>query len=397
MSHGRPCEAPVLTQQAPPSSPGPLFWLACLTTFVGKVSFFLLGAALPLFVAQIGGGPAEVGLVIGAFTVTALVLRLPIGRMMDRHGPAWPMLGGLTLIALATFLMSFADHWIAVVPLRVLQAVGWAGYGTGTVTLAALLAPKEKRAETLAYWGMVNNLAMLVAPPLGVWVAQTWGFHWLFVVTAAGCLLSLATVTPFKRLKGDGLGDHWLAAKALLPSLLALGYTTTYGAVLAFLPLFANRFLNPGLFFSVMAGTIVLIRPWAGRWSDQFGRRRVLVPALAVAGLGLLILSQATVGWQVLAAACVYGMGFSSLQPTVMALIVDRVAASERGVAMATYAGAIDIGVGLGAMLGGFLALQVRYEGVFLLAGVWLMGLALLVNCRYGQGQNPIRLPGMRG
>lgn len=363
----------------PPQAQISLFWLACVATFVGKASFFLLGAALPLFVVEVGGGPAEVGLVIGAFTVTALVLRLPVGRLMDRHGPAWPMLGGLALIALATGLMTFTGHWLAVVALRVLQGVGWAGYGTGTVTLAALLAPKERRAETLAYWGMVNNLAMLLAPPLGVWVAATWGFDRLFAVIAVGCLLSLATVFPFKALPGVGESDHWLAKRALLPSLLALGYTTTYGAVLAFLPLFAHRFLNPGLFFSVMAGTIVVIRPWAGRWSDRFGRRRMLVPALAIAGLGLVILSQASNGWQILAAACVYGVGFSSLQPTVMALIVERVADHERGMAMATYAAAIDIGVGMGAMLGGWLALSIRYEGLFLLAGVGLFAMSASV------------------
>jgi MFS family permease len=54
--------------------------------------------------------------------------------------------------------------------------------------------------------------------------------------------------------------------------------------------------------------------------------------------------------------AIVYGLAFALIQPAIMALVVGRAAPDRRGAAMGIFTGAMDLGIGAGAFLWGFMA-----------------------------------------
>ena len=87
------------------------------------------------------------------------------------------------------------------------------------------------------------------------------------------------------------------------------------------------------------------------RASDQFGRARVLVPALVALALGNTVLAASPSIGSLIAAAVLLGTGNSMLYPTLVALVVDRTPVSERGLAIGTLSGAWDVGVFVGAPL----------------------------------------------
>ncbi len=164
--------------------------------------------------------------------------------------------------------------------------------------------------------------------------------------------------------------------RALFPAFIALCMTATFGTVVSFLPLLVQTYHlgNPGLFFTVYSVVVVLSRPWAGRWSDRFGRAAVIIPGMMVLAASMAVLAYTTSRQGLLWAAMLQGLGFGAVHPAIMALVVDRSTPQERGAALATLMGAFDVGVGIGAMGLGLVLEYTDFTVTFLCAG----GLALM-------------------
>src|SRR4051812_565217 len=84
--------------------PDTLFTPAFLALTLSDLAYFIAAGALigvtPFFVTgPLAGGPAAVGLAVGAFSVTTLVVRPLAGRWADRHGRRPLLIGGGALFA----------------------------------------------------------------------------------------------------------------------------------------------------------------------------------------------------------------------------------------------------------------------------------------------------------
>lgn len=355
------------------------FVLACLSSFGAFGSFYLLLATLPLYVDHVGGSESEVGLLVGIFSVTALILRLFVGRAADRTGKKRLMVAGALVMTGSSALYLLADGIPSLFALRILHGAGWAVFGTTVNALVADLAPARRRGEAMGVFGMFGNLAMAVGPAVGVALlgssaTGTTSFvalFWTAVAVAAGALAaSLALREPARKhpvLRGGGLAAM-IEPRSLFPATVQMILALTYGALVSFLPLYAAQrgIGNPGLFFTVYAVTLVAARTFTGRLSDRFGRRAVVAPGLALAALAMLVLAFADGLPWFLAAAVIYGLAFAAAQPTLMAMVVDRARPERRGAAMGTFSTAMDLGIGGGALLWGLVAQAAGYPAVYL-------------------------------
>jgi MFS family permease len=84
--------------------PDTLFTGAFVWLGLSDLAYFTAAGALiavtPFFVTgPLGSGPAAVGLAVGAFSVSTLVLRPVAGRWTDRHGRRPLLIGGAALFA----------------------------------------------------------------------------------------------------------------------------------------------------------------------------------------------------------------------------------------------------------------------------------------------------------
>src|SRR4051794_41929080 len=87
-----------------PHRPDTLFTAAFVALTLSDLAYFMAGGALigvtPFFVTgPLGSGPAAVGLAIGAFSASTLVLRPLAGRWTDRRGRRPLLIGGGSLFA----------------------------------------------------------------------------------------------------------------------------------------------------------------------------------------------------------------------------------------------------------------------------------------------------------
>lgn len=163
-----------------------------------------------------------------------------------------------------------------------------------------------------------------------------------------------------------------LERSALLPSIVMGVVTISYSAIISFLPLYAkaNGVENPGFFFTVYALSLVASRTFTGRLSDRYGRAAVILPGIGLIAVALMLaapLARGVAGVGLIGA--LFGMGFATVQSSIMAMIADRAAPGHRGAAMGTYMTALDLGIGLGAMLCGLLSSTLGFAPMFAIAG----------------------------
>lgn len=350
------------------------FVLTTLSTAALFTSFYFLLVTLPTYIRdELGGSKSQIGLIIGVFTISAVLLRPHLGRAVDRRGRKNILIAGLLVFLLSMLLYDYTASVASLLMLRVLHGIGWGAATTAAITLIADIAPVHRRGEAMGVYGMAANVAMAAAPVLSWILLQSYNYSTLFAAGAAIALVSLIVVLPVSETVVVHPKTPLFNREAFFPSALMFTVTVTYGSIVSFLPLFIEQqgiMANPGIFFTVFAVTLIIIRVLAGKLSDIKGRRFVLVPGMILVTLGLWLLSTADSLWIFLASALLYGLGFGSVHPALMALLVDRVSVQGRGAAMGTFSAAFDLGIGVGSILLGIVLQFAGFTVMYLLSGL---------------------------
>lgn len=366
--------------------PGP-FAVVWAGTFAFGLSFFLLVAVLPLYARRLGVSDALIGVVTGAFAVSAMLWRPWAGWAADRWGRRPLMLAGALVFLVASLAYGWAGGALALTCVRLVHGTGMGLFPTAASALVTDLAPPERRGHVLGLYGAAFSIAMAIGPLAGVALSQRAGFPTLFAVSAVVALAGVALTAAVREPARPGARlplrlDTTLARPAVFPSLVLLCLMLTYGVQISFLPLHADTHgINPGIFFLVLSLAVALARGPAGRLSDRYGRPPVAAAGLGFAGAALAVEAAGGGAEAIALAGALYGVGVGAAQPALMAWCVDVVDPGSRGRAMGTYFTALELGIALGAMSSGAAVASLGFAPTFLLtAGVALGGAALAVS-----------------
>ena len=148
-----------------------------------------------------------------------------------------------------------------------------------------------------------------------------------------------------------------LEPRVIAPCIALVLTTFSYGVVLTLTPDLSDSLgiTNRGLFFLYFTGASVAIRVFAGRASDKFGRIAVLKVATLVMALGMLLIGFAQTVPMFMLGGVVFGLASGMNTPTVFAWTIDLSRERHRGRAMATMYISLELGIGIGALLSGWL------------------------------------------
>lgn len=348
------------------------FILVCLANLTIFLGFQMLLPTLPLYVEHLGGDAAMAGLVIGVFTVSAVLIRPFAGLALDVYGRKAVYLAGLMIFLLSSLAYSWAPTVAVLLGIRFIHGFGWGGASTAGGTIASDMIPKQRLGEGMGYYGLAATLSMAVAPAAGLYVIGSFGFTTLFVISAAFGLTTffLGSVIRYEKIAGAGQRGALFERSAMRPSLVMFFVTSTYGAVVSFIALYGAQkgIANIGIFFTVYAVFLTAIRPAAGILMDRRGFNVVIIPGIVCIAAAMLVLSQAQALWMFLLAGVIYGLGFGTVQPGMQALAVHNVPPNRRGAANATFYSSFDLGIGIGATLWGFVSKLTDYSQMYLFA-----------------------------
>ncbi|WP_435180976.1 MFS transporter [Halorussus sp. AFM4] len=177
---------------------------------------------------------------LGVFTFTAVVARPVAGWLLDRVGRRGVQ--AIAAIALAGTTLSFAWAtviWIAI-GLRVLHGLAWGASSTATPMIAADVVPDARQSEGFAYFGIVPNIALMVLPPAGLWIAHQYGFPMQFAFAALLALLVLGPLVALEETTPPATGTgEFYASEALPAALLVALASGPVRTINALIPLYA--------------------------------------------------------------------------------------------------------------------------------------------------------------
>ncbi len=348
-----------------------LLWGVSLITFSG---FQLLTAALPLYAVRLGADDAVLGLMIGMVAVVALFTRPFVGWWVDRGNGVAPLTVGAVIYALCALGYWLAPSVAALLALRAAAGLAVAFSVTASQALAANLAPPQRRGEALSLFGLAATFGQGLAPPAGVAIAQAAGYPALFAACIGAGVMGAVLACPLRSLPANPPGHRsgkLINLAVFLPGSLLVTLAVTFGTNVALLAVHASRrdLSNPGLVFVAQALGVFLAQTLARRLSDRLGRLAVIWPALVLSAAGMWATSLLSGGWLMLG-AMLSGLGLGLGNPALYALAADLVPANERGSAMGTMGVFHEIGIGLGAIGGGFLGRAIGLGQMYALAGI---------------------------
>ena len=369
------------------------FFLLCMSSFLFFSSFNMIIPELPAYLTSLGGEDYK-GLIIALFTLSAGLSRPFSGKLADKVGRIPVMMFGASVcfvVGLLYPLLSFVGGFLF---LRFAHGFSAGFTPTGASAYVADIVPFQKRGEAMGIQSLFGSLGMAAGPAIGGWIASIWPIEVLFYCAAFTAIFSILILTRLKetleekehlRLSLFKLDRTEIIEKrVLLPSIILFLSVFSFGVVLTIVPdLSAHLGIkNKGLFFAVFTLSSLGIRLLAGRTSDRHGRVAVMRVASAVMVLAMCAVAFAESKAVLLGSGVLFGAAVGMYSPTTTAWVVDRSLDRFRGRALATMYIFLESGIGVGAVVSGWLYANnpENFRLVFLSSGgIAFLGFLILI------------------
>jgi len=364
--------------------------LASLAYFTGDG---VLVPAVPRYVqGPLAAGDVAVGLVVGAFSLSAFFLRPWVGGLGDRWGRRPLMVLGAGLFTVSVLGYGTASSPEALAGLRLLTGAGEACFFVGALTAVADLAPAQRRGEAMSLASLALYVGIGVGPLLGEVAIERSGFGaaWALAGAAGLAAVAVAVLVPDTRPHdpapepgGPAAGRRLVHRAGLLPGLVLLAGILGMAGFLTFVPLYALDLGMGGsrVVLLLFAAVVVGIRGVGARIPDRLGPARATRIALALSAAGLAMVGAWRTPAGLVAGTAVFATGVALLTPAVMTLAVQGVAPRERGAVIGTTSSFLDLAIGLGPAALGLVAAAAGRPATFLASAAWAgAGLVMVVR-----------------
>lgn len=320
---------------------------------------------LPSHLETMGGGDYK-GLIIALFTLTAGLSRPFSGKLADRVGRVPVMIVGALVCGVAGVLYPFANTLWAFFLLRLFHGFSTGFKPTGTSAYVADIIPLKKRGEAMGVLGFFGSMGMAAGPSIGPLIAKHFSLDIMFYTSAFFAVLSVLILIGMKETLKNTERVGWkhfvvrkeeiYEPKVLSPSIMMMLLVFAFGAIVTVIPDISDQMglSNRGLFFTYFTIASLAVRLLAGKASDKYGRVPVLKVGSAILLAALLLLANANSAFLLLTTAVLYGVGVGMCSPTIFAWTIDLSDDKHRGRGMATMYIFLEIGIGMGALLGGW-------------------------------------------
>ncbi|SEA41197.1 MFS transporter, DHA1 family, bicyclomycin/chloramphenicol resistance protein [Desulfuromusa kysingii] len=170
-----------------------LLLLTLLTAFP-PLSTDMYLPALP-YLEKIWQEPtSSINLTLSGFFIGYCLSLLLYGPLSDKYGRRIPLLVGISVYIVASFLSGFANGVATLTILRILQGAGAAAGSTIAMAITKDLYQGHERQRILAYMGIIMALAPMLAPVIGGWIMTGLTWHWVFYLQAVIGLVALGGV-----------------------------------------------------------------------------------------------------------------------------------------------------------------------------------------------------------
>ena len=348
-------------------------------TVLGFASYCLTLASLPTYAVQGGARESTAGIVTAVLLVVTIAVQAVVPALTARFGQARVLVIGLVALGAPSPLYAVDDGLLWLSALSAVRGIGFAVLTVLGATLAAQVAPIERRGEAIGIYGLAIAIPNLIAVPAGVALVLDGHAGWLAWLAASPLLglvfvPTLVRAMPPAEVQGSARAGRTAAMAALAPSIVLFVVTLAGGGLVTFLPIERpdGALATAALLLFGLTGAVTRWR--AGLLADRFGSRRLLPLALCLGAVGLVAVAaglDAGDAW-VLVGAAVFGAGFGAVQNLTLLAAFARAGEGGATTASAMWNASFDAGTAAGALGLGIVAVGIGLPRTYVLAATLL-------------------------
>ena len=354
----------------------PSYILIIAANFLQFFGFWLLIPVLPFYLQEVfGADKTSIGAILSCYTIAALCIRPFSGYLLDSFARK-----PLYLLAYFLFTAMFGGYLLAgtltlFIIFRIIHGLSFGMVTVSGNTIVIDIMPSSRRGEGLGYYGLANNMAMSIGPMTGLFMHDAGvGYTLIFGSSLLAGIIGLTCAwlvkTPYKpSVKREPISlDRFILLKGIPAGISLLLLSIPYGMTTNYVAMFAKQIgitTPTGYFFTLMAIGMAVARLFSGKWGDKGKITQVIGGGLYLVCFCFFGLSSC--GWLVqwsLSATTLFfflislllGIGFGTMFPAYNTLFVNLAPNNQRGTATSTYLTSWDVGIGIGMVVGGYIA-----------------------------------------
>ena len=193
-----------------------------LGMFVAALSQMMVGPAIPLIIAELGGMEHYSWVATAAMLTSAATVPV-VGKLSDMYGRRPFYIAGLMVFMAGAVVGGLANSFWLLVMARAIQ-----GMGMGTImplaqTIVGDIVPARYRGKYQGYMGAVFGVCSVIGPLVGGVVTDWLGWRYLFFLAVPIGLVAMVPILRFLHVPHHGSPARLdLAGFILLPSALTM-------------------------------------------------------------------------------------------------------------------------------------------------------------------------------
>ena len=347
---------------------------------VMAASFFFMFSTMfvnPLingYAKKLGASSAFAGVIVGIKSIAAMFLRPVAGNLTDKFSKYRLSLIGGVLILIGVLGYIFTPSSGLLLLFRLINGTGYVLCTVCMTTWLAFLVPRQHVGEAMGFYGLMNALAMALAPALSINIYQKIGYRESLIAAAIAAFLMIVVIQfvgnhalPLKK-KGQTQKKYFKIIQmnvlpvAILTTLFGMPYFITQADIVTYVE---RRHLTVavGSYFLIYALVLLVIRIGLKRYFDtvRFGVWFWL--SLVSTAAYIFLLAVMNNNWQMALAAAGMALGYGIIYSVLQSTALLLAPIEEQGLASSTFYLGLDVAMSFGPMISGVVdsILPVKY------------------------------------
>lgn len=330
------------------------------------------------------GIPAELrGLVVGTYSLTAMVLYVVASPFLDVPSAPRTMLLGMVLMGASGVAYLFVHSFWGLMALRMVNGAGQFCTSGAVMTLLVSIIPAEKSGQAFGMYSVGMLLSYAAMPtlmdalaPFMPSAADGYAVATVSLLPAAWIVSRirrrrkerpLSPAANKQRPAWADIGANVIRLPIVLLLLLNISYVANWGSLFFLFKGFAHQhgLANVGVFFTAQMFSMILVRLLAVRLFDAIEKAWLVGICFLTVALGYLALDHLPGMWAVPLVGVLFGLGMGMGYPAINGLMFEVSVPRLRGLNANLMLSAVQAGYFLGPVVGGALVALGDYHVYF--------------------------------
>jgi predicted MFS family arabinose efflux permease len=346
--------------------------------FMLYFAFYLLTPLLPIYLSERFGATNDtIGVLLSGYTLAALIIRPFSGYVVDSFSRKKVLVICFLLFSVFFFGYIAAGTLLMFGIVRTLHGAPFGAVTVANSTCAIDVLPSNRRNEGIGYYGLSNNLAMAIAPSIGIYIYKILNdftaLFWIALIIAfIGFFAASSIQLPQKEIAKNkeklSLDRFFLTRAWMLAINIAL-FGFCFGVLSNYLAIYSKQELGitsgTGTYFLLLSIGLFSSRLQGAR-SLRAGfitRNAAYGMILSLMGYILFVACPNMIGYY--ASALLIGLGNGHMYPGFLNMFINIAHHNERGTANSSILTSWDLGFGIGILAGGVISQWMGYTAAF--------------------------------